>query len=40
MSVADVTVAWVEICGLIASKGFTVQGTAKHDRFYSVELLW
>jgi hypothetical protein len=29
MSVADVTVAWVETYGLIASKVFIVQGMAK-----------
>jgi hypothetical protein len=29
MFVAEVTVAWVEICGLLFSKVFTVQGTAK-----------
>jgi hypothetical protein len=38
MSVADATVAWVEIYGLIAPKVFIVQGRAKQERFYGAEL--
>jgi hypothetical protein len=40
MSVADVTVAWLEIYGLNASKVFIVKGMAKQERFYSAELLY
>jgi ABC-type transport system involved in cytochrome bd biosynthesis fused ATPase/permease subunit len=39
MSVADVRVAWVEVCGLIASKVFIVEGMAKQTIFSSAELL-
>jgi hypothetical protein len=33
--VANMKVAWIEICGLIASEIFTVHGRAKQEQFYS-----